>query len=57
MLFFIKEQNLIVEKWQAFALPALKLYWRPVETKRAYKLSGQVSLSGTATVAEIKAAM
>lgn len=53
----MKENNLIVEKSYAFALRIIKLYWHLVQTKREYKLSGQVLSSGTSIGANIEEAM
>jgi len=53
----MKENNLIVEKSYSFALRIIKLYWHLVESKREYKLSGQVLSSGTSIGANIEEAM
>lgn len=55
--FFMKENNLIVEKSYAFALRIVKLYWYMIENKREYKLSGQLLSSGTSVGANIEEAM
>lgn len=53
----MKENNLIVEKSYCFALKIVKLYSYLVETKREYKLSGQLLSSGTSIGANIEEAM
>ena len=53
----MKENNLIVEKSYRFALRIVKLYSHLVETKKEYKLSGQILSSGTSIGANIEEAM
>ncbi|GEO09866.1 hypothetical protein SAE01_23620 [Segetibacter aerophilus] len=53
----MKENNIVVEKSYAFALPIVKLYWHLVESKKEYRLSGQVLSSGTSVGANIEEAM
>lgn len=53
----MKETNLIVEKSDAFALRIVKLYRHMVESKREFKLAGQVLSSGTSVGANIEEAI
>jgi four helix bundle protein len=55
--FFMKENNVIVEKSYAFALRIVKLYWYLIENKREYKLSGQLLSLGTSIGANVEEAM
>ena len=53
----MKEDNLIEEKSYAFALRIVKLFWYIIETKREYKLSGQLLKSGTSIGANVEEAI
>ena len=53
----MKEGNLIVEKSYAFALRIVKLYWHLVESKKEYRLSGQLLSSGTSIGANVEEAI
>jgi four helix bundle protein len=55
--FFIKENNVIVEQFYAFAVRIVKLYWYLIENKREYKPSGQLLSSGTSIGANVEEAM
>lgn len=53
----MKENNLILEKSYAFALRIVRFYWHYVESKKEYKLSGQVLSSGTSIGANVEEAV